>query len=224
LTPILTTSIRAVRAIADAGLASVVFFSSNNVAADLGDPVYASLKDAEQKLRATLPHATILRPTLIYGDPRLLTLPRLVRFMRLSPILPIPGNAGTLQQPVHYEDLARVAAVVVRDEALRCKTFAVGGPDIVTKKEMYMLLSRLAGGRRIPVPAPQTLLNLLRAIAPLPLDPAQIARLNVDRIAVPVDSLPAALAPSVRLHEGFRRLIAAMRQDEQAWRAGPDPA
>ena len=99
-----------------------------------------------------------------------------------------------------------------------------GAADIVTKKEMYMLLSRLAGGTRIPVPAPQTLLNLLRAIAPLPLDPAQIARLNVDRIAVPVDSLPAALAPSVRLHEGFRRLIAAMRQDEQAWRAGPDPA
>jgi NADH dehydrogenase len=219
LTPILTTSVRAARRIAGAGLGSVVFLSSNNVAVDPANPVYAALKDAEGQIREALPNAAILRPTLIYGDPRLPALSRLIRFLQRSPIVPIPGSGRVLQQPIFYEDLAAAAAALAQDPSLGGKTFAVGGPDIVSRREMFLLLSRLLGGVRVPVPAPTLLLKALRAVAPLPLDSAQIARLNADRIVVPVDPAPTALAPRVGLEEGLGRLIAELTRHEPSWRA-----
>ncbi len=75
----------------------------------------ARLATAENQLLATCSKigicCNILRPTLVYGqvgDYNDKNLSQLLRFMRFSPILPIPLNTGS-RQPIHAVQLAGVA-------------------------------------------------------------------------------------------------------------------
>ncbi|MGE3142558.1 MAG: NmrA family NAD(P)-binding protein [Hyphomonadaceae bacterium] len=210
-TPILTLSRRLAGAAQAAGVKRAVFFSSNNVAVDGESPVYAELRAAEGQVRAALPGAVILRPTLVYGDPRLPALPRLIRLMRRTPICPLPGRGKALQQPVFFEDLASFAAAAALGAGVEGKTFALGGPEAMSLKAMYQAVSDAAGGRRLILPVPRwALLALLAGGVRLPLDSDQVRRADVDKLARPVDPPPAAFSPKTPFKAGLVRLISAL--------------
>jgi uncharacterized protein YbjT (DUF2867 family) len=201
----------AVRALerADIGAARIVAFSSNNVAVHPEAPTYRALAEAEAKLRARFPDAAIVRPTMIYGDPRLATLTRLMALARKIPVLPLPGSGRARVQPVFHEDLGRVAAGLAVGVAPGI--YAVGGPDIVSMRALFEAAARAAGARCMiaPIPAP-----LLRLAAPLlsfaGFSGDQVQRAERDRLAVEATPLPAELAPRVGLEAGLARLAAAM--------------
>lgn len=198
-------------ALRDAGVARAVFFSSNNVSADPYAVESHRLGAAECEVVDALPQATILRPTLIYGDPRLLTVVRLVEAARRGRVLPVPGWGAARTQPVFHDDLGAVGAACVLDA--RPGIFSVGGPDVVTMRAFYRAIVRAAGSSSFVAPVPRAALALgdlaLRAIRrPSPLTADQIARVDRDRVAAP--GLLAELAPTTRLDEGLRRLVAMM--------------
>jgi NADH dehydrogenase len=212
--------------VAQAGVERAVFFSSNNVAVDPGDPIYAALAEAEREALAILPQATILRPTLIYGERRLPTLPRLMRLMRRTPVFPVPGSGRALQQPVFHKDLARAAAAALLLEEAVGKIYAIGGPDQLSLAALYRAVARAAGGPQVILPTPVWLLNLARRFVSVPLDAAQLKRVEEDKRAVPADPPPPELAARTPLAEGLTQLAADLSaaSETQAWRGRRRPA
>ena len=74
------------------------------------------LRDAEERLFSAAAACgavpTVLRPTLLYGNGRDLSLSRLVAVARRWRLLPLPASATGLRQPVHVADVA--------DAVMRC--------------------------------------------------------------------------------------------------------
>jgi uncharacterized protein YbjT (DUF2867 family) len=207
LTPILTLSARLALRLREA--TRVIAFSSNNVALTPEAPKYAPLVRAEAELRAALPRAAFIRPTLIYGDPRLPTAPRIMRAAKRLPVLPMPGSGRARQQPVFHEDLARCAVFLAESGEGAGKTYALGGPDIVSMRELFAAIARAAGTPRPILPIPAAALAFAAAFAP-GLRDMQIAHLDDDKLAREIDPVPPDCAPRVGLEQGLTRLSAAM--------------
>jgi len=185
----------------------VVAFSSNNVAADADAPSYRALAAAEARLRPRFAGAAIVRPTLIYGDPRLPTLTRLLRMARRWPVLPMPGSGVARMQPVFHGDLGVLAAGLAAEDA-PAGVFAAGGPDIVSMRELYGAIARAVGRNPVIAPVPRVVLGLAAAVGALSAE--QAARAGRDRIAIAQDPIPAPLAPTTSLRDGLAQHVKAM--------------
>lgn len=193
----------------------LVVFSSNNVAADSEAPSYQALAAEERAVRARFPDVAIIRPTMIYGDPRLGTLRRLMQLARRSPILPLPGSGHAMVQPVFHGDLGIVAAGLASERA-PSGVFAVGGPDVVSMRALYRAVVRAARAHTLIVPAPGPLLSLAAAMKLISAE--QATRAEADRTAVQQDLLPSELMPRTSLIDGLAHLARAL--DDEAQRAG----
>lgn len=191
--------------------ARIVAFSSNNLAIHPEAAAYRELAAAEAALRARHPAAAIIRPTLIYGDPRLPTLSRVLRMAKAWPLIPLPGSGEARVQPVFCGDLGALAAGLAQTDAPGL--YAAGGPDIVTMRELFAMALRVTGGRGLIAPIPAPLLSvaapLLSALKLFSADQAR--RADQDRLAVPQTPLPAQLAPRTDLVTGLTQHWAALR-------------
>lgn len=182
----------------------VVVFSSNNVAIAPRAATYRAIQRAEIAVRTLASNHAIIRPTLIYGDPRLVTLTRLMRWARGVCML-LPGHGRALMQPVFHQDLARIAAGLAEPGAPG-GMFAAGGPDVLSMRALYETVRVAAEGSAPIVPIPAALLKLLAPLSGGILSAEQAARADQDRIAIAQDVLPSALAPRTRLVEGLAHL------------------
>jgi nucleoside-diphosphate-sugar epimerase len=189
----------------------IVVFSSNNVAVQPKSKVYAEIAEAERGVRKLCPDAAIVRPTLIYGDPRLPTVTRLMRMARSWPFVPMPGPGRALLQPVFHEDLARAAAWLAG--ASGAGTYAIGGPENITMRGLYRAVVRMSGRKVRILAVPLWLLRIvgpvLSALGLFSSD--QTSRANRDRLAVKQTPLPPEIVAKVGLKEGLARLAAAMQ-------------
>jgi nucleoside-diphosphate-sugar epimerase len=188
----------------------LIAFSSNNVAIVPDAPSYRDLALAEAQLRAARPDACIIRPTLIYGDPRLATITQLMRRARRWPILPMPGSGKALAQPVFHEDLGVLAAGLAEAPSSG-GVFAAGGPEVMAMAELLTAVCEAAGAapRIVPVPA-WTLRAASHLRIPLPLSLEQIARADLDRKALSQDPIPPGFEPLTPLALGLSRLARAL--------------
>ncbi len=125
---------------------------------------FDSKRAAEKAVAQTLPGATVVRASLVFGpgSPLQKGLDRLAAL----PVAPVPGLPHTLFDPVHRDDLAVLLASIVADGSDAVPlSLEVGGPRRVTLAEMVDWAAA-ARGRRIPVPkwcVPLPLLSLLAA-------------------------------------------------------------
>ncbi len=213
LTPILSLAAPAAVALAEAGVPRGVVFSSNNVGVVGTDPVYDRLRMGEAQVLEAAPGWAILRPTMIYGHAGDGNLSRLVRWLRRLPVHPLLGSGRSLQQPIHVDDLARLAAGLVSGAWPATGTLAVGGPDRLSHRALVASVARAAGVRRPVLPVPIAPVRAGVGLAArlgltLPVTPAQLARLELDKPAVDAADPPADLAPRVGLDAGLARLVA----------------
>ncbi len=217
LTPILAVAAPAARVLAAAGVARGVVFSSNNVAISGPDPVYDRLRAAEADLLGAADTArwAILRPTMIYGHPGDGNMAELMRHVSRLPVFPRLGSGTARQQPVHVEDLARLAAGLASGAWEASGILPVGGRDTVTQAGLVALARRACGASGLVLPVPlapvRTGVQVLSRLGlRLPLSPAQLARLELDKAAVGPAAIPATLVPSVTLEAGLARLAAEL--------------
>lgn len=188
----------------------IVAFSSNNVAIQPDAAAYAELAAAERSLRARHPGVAIIRPTLIYGDPRLPTLTRLMRMARTWPVLPLPGSGSALVQPVFHEDLGRAAAWLAESDA--AGTYAIGGPDAVTMRALYRGVIRAAKSKARIGAVPATVLRVAGPVLSLLrlYTNDQALRADRDRLPARQTPLPPEIVAKVGLKEGLARLARAL--------------
>ena len=175
------------RLAAIAGVSRMVQVSA--IGADPASPSrYASSKAAgEAAVRAALPAATILRPSLVFGaEDQFFN-----RFAAMAQLLPfMPVIAGdTKMQPVYVGDVAdAVMAGLTRVETAG-KLFELGGPRVWTVREILAYILAETRRRRPLVDIPMGLARFQASIAEkLPTKPFtrdQLLLLSRDNVAAP---------------------------------------
>ena len=125
------------------------------IGADAGSEAdYGRTKgEAENAVRAAMPGATILRPSIVFG-PGDGFLNRFASMSTLSPALPLIGGGKTKFQPVFVGDVSEaVARAVVRSDAVG-QTYELGGPEVWSFKDILKYILRETGRGRILAPIP----------------------------------------------------------------------
>ncbi len=105
-------NVLATRRVLDAatgGRVTHVIHVSSSVINSAADDLYVDTKRQQETLvmQSAIPHV-ILRPTLMFGWFDRKHLGWLMRFMKRSPIFPVPGNGRFMRQPLYAGDLSAI--------------------------------------------------------------------------------------------------------------------
>lgn len=144
-----------VAAAEEAGLRRAVFVSTTAVFTSLLATSKQVRLAAEDTIRASALEWTIIRPTMIYGTPGDRNMARLLRLIRRSPVVLLPGGGGRLQQPVHVDDLAGAIVAGVESPRTAGKAYDVAGPEPLTLRQLVADASAAVGRSPRPVTVPQ---------------------------------------------------------------------
>ncbi len=147
---------------------------------------YARTKGlGERAVRAALPQAVILRPSIVFG-PEDGFFNRFAAMARLSPALPLIGGGHTRFQPVYVGDVADAAVAALESEAARGKTYELGGPHVYSFKELLEILLKTIRRKRLLVPVPWALAyaqgSVLQLLPDPPLTRDQVKLLESDNV------------------------------------------
>jgi len=157
------------------------------IGADAGSAShYARAKAAgEQAVLAAVPSATIFRPSVMFGPEDQFT-NRFAALARISPVLPLIGG-DTRMQPVYVGDVATAVADAVDGKAKAGATYELGGPEVLTMREIIEAILEITERKRMLVPLPFGLARFKAAFlqfAPgaLKLTPDQVTLLESDNV------------------------------------------
>jgi uncharacterized protein YbjT (DUF2867 family) len=158
------------------------------IGADENSPShYARSKAAGEKaVLAAVPSATILRPSVVFGPEDQFT-NRFGALARMSPLLPLIGGGVTRMQPVYVGDVATAAADAVDGKTRPGATYELGGPEVLTLREIIEIILAITERNRMLVPLPFGLAKLqalFLQFAPgaLKLTPDQVVLLQSDNV------------------------------------------
>jgi len=109
---------------------------------------YARTKAAgEAAVLAEFPEAIILRPSLVFG-PEDQLFNRFAGMARMSPFLPLIGGGKTRFQPVYVGDVAAAIAAACAGKGRKRTIYELGGPDVVTFRQILDLTQQWSGHKR----------------------------------------------------------------------------
>jgi uncharacterized protein YbjT (DUF2867 family) len=158
------------------------------IGADENSPSrYARSKVAgEMAVLAAVPSATILRPSVVFGPEDQFT-NRFAALAQVSPALPLIGGGTTKLQPVFVGDVATAVAEAVDRKARAGATYELGGPEVLTMREIMEMILAIIERRRMLVSLPFGLAKLQALLlqfapGPLKLTPDQVALLRSDNV------------------------------------------
>jgi len=148
---------------------------------------YARSKAAGEKaVLAAVPTATIFRPSVVFGPEDQFT-NRFAGLACMSPALPLIGGGLTKLQPVYVGDVATAIAYAVDGGAKQGTVYELGGPEVLTMREIMATILSIIERRRMLVSLPFGLAKLqalFLQFAPgaLRLTPDQVELLRSDNI------------------------------------------
>ena len=158
------------------------------IGADENSPSgYGRSKAAGEKAVLTaVPSATILRPSVVFGPEDQFT-NRFAALARMSPALPLIGGGVTRMQPVYVGDVATAVADAVDGKAKPGAVYELGGPEVLTMREIMEIILGITERKRMLVSLPFGLAKLQASFlqfAPgaLKLTPDQVAMLRSDNV------------------------------------------
>jgi NADH dehydrogenase len=170
-----------------AGVKRLVHLSA--IGADPASPAkYARTKAAgEEAVLREFPEAVILRPSIVFG-PEDEFFNRFAAMARMSPFLPLIAGGRTRFQPVYVGDVAEAIKAAVEGRAKGGTVYELGGPEVLSFRELLDRTQTWAGRKRWYFPMPfwlaktQALLTspLPNALRPVTLD--QVKLLQRDNV------------------------------------------
>lgn len=97
--------------------------------------------EGEKAVLKAFPQASILRPSVVFGagDSFFNMFAKMAIFL---PVLPLIGGGQTKFQPVFVGDIAEAVANIIIEskDQYEGKTYQLGGPEVVTFKQIYQIL------------------------------------------------------------------------------------
>jgi uncharacterized protein YbjT (DUF2867 family) len=162
--------------------------------------------EGEEAVRAVFPQATIVRPSLTYGeDDHFFT--RFAAMIRSSPILPLIGGGTTKFQPVFVDDMTAGLLELVKRTDMAGKTYEFGGPQVYSFKVLLELLLIALNRQRVLLPIPfapaEMQAGLLELLPNPPLTRDQVRLLKTDKVVSGMEPTLGDLGVQPRLLEEF---------------------
>ena len=150
-------------AAAAAGVPALVHVSAIGADPEAASAYGRSKGEGEAAVRAAFPAATIVRPSIAFG----LEDDFVNRFARMAqhfPFLPVV-RPGWRLQPVHVADLGRAIALAALDPQSHAgRSYELGGPQVLTMRELMQWICRETGRGRPLVDIPDPLSGLLASL------------------------------------------------------------
>ncbi|HEV7233025.1 MAG TPA: complex I NDUFA9 subunit family protein [Sphingorhabdus sp.] len=177
------------RAAAAAGVERLVHISAIGADAQSEAEYGRSKAAGEAAVRSAFPHATILRPSIVFGrEDQFVN--RFAGLIRMLPVVPVIG-AQTKFQPVFVGDLAKaVTAALTRDGG---ETLELGGPEMLSMLDLNRWIAQAIGRDPSFIDVPDVVAGLLARTtgwlpgAPITMD--QFKMLERDNVVAGTDGL-----------------------------------
>lgn len=167
-------------AAADAGVSALVHMSAIGADADSPSAYGRSKAAGEAAVKAAFPHATIIRPSIIFGaEDQFLN--RFAQIVAMLPVVPVIGGA-TRFQPVYVADVAQAIANAAELPGIHGgQTYELGGPQVLSMKDVNQWIARATGRDKALVDVPHAAAKLLAMLpgGPITSDQLKIGRAHV---------------------------------------------
>ena len=141
--------------------------------------------EGEEAVRAAFPQATIVRPSLVFGeDDHFFS--RFAAMIRSSPVLPLIGGGTTNFQPVFVGDTIAGLLELLKRPETGGRTYEFGGTQIYSFKVLLELLLAALNRQRVLLPIPFALAEIQAGVLELfpnpPLTRDQVQLLKTDKV------------------------------------------
>ena len=152
----------------ETGVRRIVYVSAAGVGRGRPESWFVAKDRAEAAVRASGLGWSILRPSWAYGEGDR-ALNRIAKIVRYSPIVPVLGWDRQRVMPVWAGDVGETVARTFDSDVGWGRALEIGGPDVLTMRQVVRTLVDVLGKRRLLVPIPNPLAKL--ATAPLSILP-----------------------------------------------------
>ncbi|MEO5918610.1 MAG: NAD(P)H-binding protein [Candidatus Limnocylindrales bacterium] len=151
---------RLVAAAQAAGVGRLLYVSGAGAAENAERHWFRAKWRAEEAVRSSGITWSIVRPTWVFG-PRDVSLNRFIGFARLLPFVPMTNFGGQKLAPIFLGDVAGIVADALASDAAADRVFEIGGPEVLSMRQIIAHALRVAGIRRPILPAPAPLMKLI---------------------------------------------------------------
>jgi uncharacterized protein YbjT (DUF2867 family) len=128
---------------------------------------YARSKATGEKLvLAALPAATVLRPSILFGQEDDF-FNKFAAIARIAPALPLIGGGETRFQPVFAGDVAAAMLAAIDRQESQGRTYEIGGPEVKSFRELMEFMLATIERRRALVPIPFGAARMIAAVMEL---------------------------------------------------------
>lgn len=145
-------------------LKQIIYFSGLGVDEDTKSLRSDAIHKAENLISSKFNNSIIIRPGIILGggDQFLSTL---LLIFKMSYFIPLFGNGRSKFQPVFIDDLALLVEKIVKYNLVGNHIFEAVGPNILSYRELYYLISKFMNKKRVFIPVPMKIAKVLVGIA-----------------------------------------------------------
>jgi NADH dehydrogenase len=169
-----------------------------------GDTAYIRAKgEAEGIVRESDLDWTIFRPSVVFGEGgEFVSFTKRLKGMFAPgvPLYPLPGGGKTRFQPIHVEDLVPMLVAALEEDEHVGETYEVGGPEVLTLREVTDLVyeAESKGVTIVPLPMPLARIGLsvLGAVPGFPMGADQYRSLKFDNATADNDVAAFGVDPA----------------------------
>jgi len=150
----------------DEGLGALIQVSAIGASVQSQSMYGRTKAEGEEAARQAFPHATIIRPSLVFGPEDELT-NRFAAMARL-PFLPVIA-AKRKFQPVYVRDLGKAIAMAALDpHRFGGQSYEIGGPQVLSMLDLHHSILEITGQTPEIAPLPDLFANLISRLGWLP--------------------------------------------------------
>lgn len=138
-----------------------IHMSALGARADAVSDYHRSKWNAEKRVRQSGLDFTIFRPSVVFGagGPGASFVRQLAGVVRKAPVIPMIGDGSFRLQPVHTSVVADVFAKSLDRSDVVGETFDIGGPEVITYKEILQQIASALSVRKPMVHVPLVMLE-----------------------------------------------------------------
>lgn len=172
----------AARAAAAAGVQGFAYVSAIGADAEAASGYASSKGLGEQQVLAAFPQATVLRPSVLFGEEdQFINL--FAGLVQSLPVVPVFGPAAKVQ-PLWVDDAAlAIANALVSPATHGGKTYELAGPEVLTMMQLHQRIAAAQGRERPLLAVPDALAGLFAALPGTPMNSDQWNLLKQGNIA-----------------------------------------
>lgn len=152
----------------EAGVSRLLLMSANGVKRP-GTPYQETKRRAEEYALQSGLDVTVLRPSVIFGDPRgkMEFATQLYQDIVRPPIPAVgffaggdPEKGAIVMSPVHVDDVVRAFLEALGNDATFGKTYELGGPEVLTWRDMITRIADTTGRSKWILPMPTWIMRV----------------------------------------------------------------